>query len=128
MMFQATSTWLRPDHFPHVQASGGTANGSLHQDYTELPGSALNVLGAAAYLEADRMRACVLTRDTLRTQFAVVRRRSGSPVTDRPYEASHVDRAALRALPEHTPTPITDIESSTTWTRQRPTSARPSRP
>jgi zinc protease len=86
MMFQGSEHVAPADHFRHVQASGGTANGSTHQDYTDyyqvLPVTSLERL---LYLEADRMRALRITRDTLRTQVAVVKEEIRQSVTDRPY-------------------------------------------
>ncbi|MFD7553853.1 MULTISPECIES: M16 family metallopeptidase [unclassified Streptomyces] len=86
VMFQGSEHVGPADHFRHVQASGGTANGSTHQDHTDfyqvLPASALDRL---LFLEADRMRALRVTEETLRTQIAVVKEEIRQSVTDKPY-------------------------------------------
>ncbi|MFD0375088.1 M16 family metallopeptidase [Streptomyces sp. NPDC127112] len=86
VMFQGSQHVAPADHFRHVQASGGTANGSTHQDYTDfyqvVPASALDRL---LFLEADRMRSLRVTEETLRTQIAVVKEEIRQSVTDKPY-------------------------------------------
>lgn len=86
VMFQGSEHVGPADHFRLVQASGGTANGSTHQDYTDyyqvVPVQALE---RVLFLEADRMRALRITEETLRTQTAVVKEEIRQTVTDRPY-------------------------------------------
>ncbi|MEU7042838.1 pitrilysin family protein [Streptomyces varsoviensis] len=86
VMFQGSARVGPADHFRYIQAAGGTANGSTHQDYTDyyqiLPASALE---RALYLEADRMRSLRITEQTFRTQRAVVEEEIRQAVTDRPY-------------------------------------------
>jgi predicted Zn-dependent peptidase len=86
VMFQGSENVAPADHFRHVQASGGTANGSTHQDHTDyyqvVPAQALE---RVLFLEADRMRALRITPETLRTQTAVVKEEIRQSVTDKPY-------------------------------------------
>ncbi|GAA0385787.1 pitrilysin family protein [Streptomyces luteireticuli] len=86
LMFQGSESVGRSEHFTIVQSSGGTANGSTRQDYTEYyqiaPVSALERL---LFLEADRMRTLRLTQDSLDTQVAVVEEEIKLNVHDRPY-------------------------------------------
>jgi len=86
VMFQGSEHVGPADHFRLVQASGGTANGSTHQDHTDyyqvVPVQALE---RVLFLEADRMRALSITEETLRTQTAVVKEEIRQTVTDRPY-------------------------------------------
>ncbi|MFF6943573.1 M16 family metallopeptidase [Streptomyces lavendulae] len=86
LMFQGSENVGRSEHFTIVQSSGGTANGSTRQDYTEYyqiaPASALERL---LFLEADRMRTLRLTQNSLDTQVAVVKEEIKMNVHDRPY-------------------------------------------
>ncbi|GAA3379887.1 pitrilysin family protein [Streptomyces racemochromogenes] len=86
LMFQGSENVGRSEHFTIVQGSGGTANGSTRQDYTEYyqiaPASALERL---LFLEADRMRTLRLTQNSLDTQLAVVKEEIKLNVHDRPY-------------------------------------------
>ncbi|MEU6893020.1 pitrilysin family protein [Streptomyces sp. NPDC046557] len=86
LMFQGSENVGRSEHFAIVQSSGGTANGSTRQDYTEYyqiaPASALERL---LFLEADRMRTLRLTQNSLVTQVAVVKEEIKLNVHDRPY-------------------------------------------
>jgi zinc protease len=86
VMFQGSEHVGPADHFRLVQAAGGTANGSTHQDHTDyyqvVPVQALE---RVLFLEADRMRALRITEETLRTQTAVVKEEIRQTVTDRPY-------------------------------------------
>jgi predicted Zn-dependent peptidase len=86
LMFQGSESVARTEHFGHVQAAGGTANGSTHQDYTDfyqvVPSAALE---RVLFLEADRMRAPKLTEDNLRTQVNVVKEEIRLNVMNKPY-------------------------------------------
>ncbi|MGV2917607.1 M16 family metallopeptidase [Streptomyces alfalfae] len=86
LMFQGSESVGRLEHFRHVQAAGGAANGSTHQDYTEyhqvVPSSSLERI---LFLEADRMRAPSLTEESLRTQLAVVKEEIRLNVLNKPY-------------------------------------------
>ncbi|MPZ27780.1 MAG: insulinase family protein [Micromonosporaceae bacterium] len=86
LMFQGSENLEKLAHFRHVQGSGGTFNGSTHFDYTDyfeiLPARALE---RALFLEADRMRAPVLTEANLRNQVDVVKEEIRVNVLNRPY-------------------------------------------
>ena len=86
LMFQGSESLEKLAHFRHVQGSGGTFNGSTHQDYTDyfevLPTAALE---RALFLEADRLRAPRLTEENLRNQIDVVKEEIRLNVLNRPY-------------------------------------------
>ncbi|MBA0053548.1 insulinase family protein [Streptomyces sp. AJS327] len=86
LMFQGSESVDRLEHFKYVQASGGSANGSTHQDYTDyyqvVPSAALE---RVLFLEADRMRAPRLTEENLRTQVEVVKEEIRLNVMNKPY-------------------------------------------
>lgn len=86
VMFQGSARVGPADHFRYVQAAGGTANGSTHQDYTDyyqvVPAQALE---RVLFLEADRMQALRITEQTLCTQRSVVKEEIRQTVTDKPY-------------------------------------------
>lgn len=86
LMFQGSESLEKLAHFRHVQSSGGVFNGSTHQDYTDyfqiLPAAALE---RALFLEADRLRAPMLTPENLRNQVDVVKEEIRLNVLNRPY-------------------------------------------
>jgi zinc protease len=86
LMFQGSESLEKLAHFRHVQASGGTFNGSTHQDYTDyyevVPSAALE---RALFMEADRMRAPRITAENLRNQVDVVKEEIRLNVLNRPY-------------------------------------------
>jgi predicted Zn-dependent peptidase len=86
LMFQGSESLEKLAHFRHVQGSGGTFNGSTHQDYTDyfqvLPSAALE---RALFLEADRMRAPKITEENLQNQVDVVKEEIRLNVLNRPY-------------------------------------------
>jgi predicted Zn-dependent peptidase len=86
LMFQGSESLEKLAHFRHVQGSGGVFNGSTHQDYTDyfevLPAAALE---RALFLEADRLRAPLLTEENLRNQVDVVKEEIRLNVLSRPY-------------------------------------------
>ncbi|MFJ5557825.1 M16 family metallopeptidase [Streptomyces sp. NPDC093250] len=86
LMFQGSESVDRMEHFRRVQAAGGAANGSTHQDYTDyyqvVPSAALE---RVLFLEADRMRAPKLTPENLRTQLDVVKEEIRLNVLNKPY-------------------------------------------
>ncbi|MBW0129841.1 insulinase family protein [Pseudonocardia oceani] len=86
LMFQGSESLEKLAHFRHVQSSGGVFNGSTHQDYTDyfevLPAAALE---RALFLEADRLRAPLLTAENLRNQVDVVKEEIRLNVLNRPY-------------------------------------------
>jgi predicted Zn-dependent peptidase len=86
LMFQGSESLEKLAHFRHVQASGGTFNGSTHLDYTNyfevVPSAALE---RALFMEADRMRAPRITAENLRNQIDVVKEEIRLNVLNRPY-------------------------------------------
>ncbi|GAA4031293.1 pitrilysin family protein [Allokutzneria multivorans] len=86
LMFQGSESLEKLAHFRHVQGSGGTFNGSTHQDYTDYyqvtPSAALERM---LFLEADRMRAPKITEENLRNQVDVVKEEIRLNVLNRPY-------------------------------------------
>ncbi|GAA1843309.1 pitrilysin family protein [Pseudonocardia ailaonensis] len=86
LMFQGSESLPKLEHFRLVQGAGGVFNGSTHQDYTDyfevLPGAALE---RALFLEADRLRAPLLTEENLRNQVDVVKEEIRLNVLNRPY-------------------------------------------
>jgi zinc protease len=86
LMFQGSESLEKLAHFRHVQSSGGTFNGSTHQDYTNyfevVPSAALE---RALFIEADRMRAPRITAENLRNQVDVVKEEIRLNVLNRPY-------------------------------------------
>jgi len=86
LMFQGSESLEKLAHFRHIQASGGTFNGSTHPDYTDyyavLPSAGLERI---LFLEADRMRAPKLTEENLRNQIDVVKEEIRLNVLNRPY-------------------------------------------
>ncbi|HWR46452.1 MAG TPA: pitrilysin family protein, partial [Pseudonocardiaceae bacterium] len=86
LMFQGSESLEKLAHFRHVQSSGGTFNGSTHQDYTNyyevVPSAALE---RALFIEADRMRAPRITAENLRNQIDVVKEEIRLNVLNRPY-------------------------------------------
>jgi zinc protease len=86
LMFQGSESLQKLAHFRHVQSSGGTFNGSTHQDYTNyyevVPSAALE---RALFIEADRMRAPRITAENLRNQIDVVKEEIRLNVLNRPY-------------------------------------------
>ena len=86
LMFQGSESLPKLSHFRLVQSSGGIFNGSTHTDYTDyfevLPSSALE---RGLFLEADRMRAPLLTAENLANQVDVVSEEIRLNVLSRPY-------------------------------------------
>lgn len=86
LMFQGSESLAPREHFKQVQAAGGAANGSTHQDYTDyyqvVPSAALE---RVLFLEADRMRAPTLTPENLDTQLRVVKEEIRLNVLNKPY-------------------------------------------
>lgn len=86
LMFEGSEHLGPGEHARIVQANGGTFNGSTHADHTSyyeaVPVSALDLV---LFAEADRMRAPLLTAETLRNQIDVVSEEIRVNVTNRPY-------------------------------------------
>jgi predicted Zn-dependent peptidase len=86
LMFQGSESLPKLEHFRLVQSSGGVFNGSTHTDYTDyfevLPAAALE---RGLFLEADRMRAPLITAENLANQVDVVSEEIRLNVLNRPY-------------------------------------------
>ncbi|PZS07019.1 MAG: peptidase M16 [Acidimicrobiales bacterium] len=86
LMFQGSQNLAKLEHFRYVQSSGGVFNGSTHVDYTNyyetLPSNALE---RTLFLEADRMRAPLITPENLANQIAVVKEEIRLQVQNQPY-------------------------------------------
>ncbi len=86
LMFHGPAGAGPGEYLRRIQAVGGTANGATHADYTEfyqlLPADALEQV---LLLEADRMRAPVITAENLRAEVGVIREEIRSKVDARPY-------------------------------------------
>ena len=86
LMFQGSESLPKLEHFRLVQSSGGVFNGSTHTDYTDyfevVPAGALE---RALFLEADRMRAPLITAENLANQVDVVSEEIRLNVLNRPY-------------------------------------------
>ncbi len=86
LMFQGSESLPKLEHFRLVQSSGGVFNGSTHTDYTDyfevVPAGALE---RALFLEADRMRAPMITAENLANQVDVVSEEIRLNVLNRPY-------------------------------------------
>ncbi|MGC9495126.1 M16 family metallopeptidase [Streptomyces sp. WG7] len=86
LMFQGSASIAPSQHFSVVQGSGGTANASTRQDYTEYYQSAPeSALERMLFLESDRMAAPKFTERNLSTQLAVVKEEVRRNVLDRPF-------------------------------------------
>ncbi|MHA6765679.1 ABC transporter permease [Streptacidiphilus sp. PAMC 29251] len=85
MMFQGSANLEKLAHARHVNACGGSFNGTTHRDHTGyyqvLPSAALEL---ALFLEADRMRAPRFTEANLANQVAVVEQEFRRKILDNP--------------------------------------------
>ncbi len=86
LMFEGSQSVPTHEHAKLIQGVGGSFNGSTHPDYTEyheiIPPYALE---RTLFIEADRMRAPLLTEHTLRNQIDVVKEEIRVNVLNRPY-------------------------------------------
>ncbi|MFH9041625.1 M16 family metallopeptidase [Streptomyces sp. NPDC017966] len=86
LMFQGSTSISPSQHFSTIQGSGGTANASTRQDYTEYYQSAPeSALERMLFLESDRMAAPKFVEQNLGTQLAVVKEEVRRNVLDRPF-------------------------------------------
>nr|WP_204011583.1 pitrilysin family protein [Virgisporangium aurantiacum] len=86
LMFQGSESLPKLEHHRQVQAVGGSCNGSTHPDHTAYHNTApAEALERVLFLEADRMRAPLLTEENLRNQVAVVKEEIRRNVLSRPY-------------------------------------------
>ena len=86
LMFQGSENLEKLAHARYVHACGGSFNGTTHRDHTSyyqvLSSGALEL---ALFLEADRMRAPLLTEKGLANQVAVVGQEFRRKILDNPY-------------------------------------------
>ncbi|HEX5540788.1 MAG TPA: insulinase family protein [Micromonospora sp.] len=86
LMFQGSASLPDGRFYDHIKRSGGQANGTTHQDYTDyyqvVP---LGTLEAALFSEADRMRAPRFTLEGLADQLRGVAEEIDQAVRQRPY-------------------------------------------
>ena len=86
LMFEGSERVGTGLHGRHVQAAGGTFNGTTYRDHTAyhqvVPAEALE---RVLFLEADRMRAPRITAETLALQIAVVKAEILRNITAPPY-------------------------------------------
>lgn len=86
LMFQGSASVSPAQHFSAIQGSGGSANASTRQDYTEYYQSAPeSALERMLFLESDRMYAPKFTEQNLWTQLGVVREEIRHNILDRPF-------------------------------------------
>ncbi|CAL9501983.1 hypothetical protein SUDANB15_03437 [Streptomyces sp. enrichment culture] len=86
LMFQGSASIAPSQHFSVLQGSGGTANASTRQDYTEYYQSAPeSAFERILFLESDRMAAPKFTEQNLGTQLSVVKEEVRRNVLDRPF-------------------------------------------
>ncbi|MFD6887117.1 M16 family metallopeptidase [Streptomyces sp. NPDC059957] len=86
LMFRGSESLPNGAFYDHVHTSGGEANGTTHQDYTDyyqaVPAEALE---QALFSEADRMRAPRFTPDSLAEQLDGVAQEIHQATVARPY-------------------------------------------
>jgi zinc protease len=96
MMFEGSENVARGEHFRLVTARGGTFNGRTNQDRTRysdfLPANSLEL---GLFLEADRMRSLVVTRESFESQRLVVMEERRQSYENRPYMLSYLRRDEL---------------------------------
>jgi zinc protease len=102
LMFEGSENVGKGEHFRLVAEAGGTMNGTTSEDRTNyfetLPAECLDL---ALFLEADRMRALVLTREKLDNQREAVKEEKRLRVDNQPYARSFeaADELAYDAFP-----------------------------
>jgi predicted Zn-dependent peptidase len=101
-MFEGSENVGKGDHFRLVAEAGGTMNGTTSEDRTNyfetLPAECLDL---GLFLEADRMRALVLTQEKLDNQREAVKEEKRLRVDNQPYASSFetADALAYDAFP-----------------------------
>ncbi len=102
LMFEGSENVGKGEHFRLVAEAGGTMNGTTSEDRTNyfetLP---VECLDLALFLEADRMRALVLTEEKLANQREAVKEEKRLRVDNQPYASSFeaADALAYDAFP-----------------------------
>ncbi len=89
MMFQGSKNVGKTEHFQYISRAGGRMNGSTTQDRTNywevLPANRLNL---GLWLEADRMRSLVITKEKFENQRETVKEERRQRVDNEPYGAA----------------------------------------
>lgn len=102
LMFEGSENVGKGEHFRLVAEAGGQMNGTTSEDrtnyYETLPREALDL---GLFLEADRMRALVLTQEKLDNQREAVKEEKRLRVDNQPYASSFeaTDLLAYDAFP-----------------------------
>jgi zinc protease len=98
MMFEGSANAPKGAQDQLIESNGGQMNGSTHPDYTDyfevLPS---NKLGAALFLESDRMRSLDITAENLQNQKEAVKQERRLNFDNQPYATAIVDRWPLLA-------------------------------
>ena len=96
LMFEGSENVGKGEHFRLVAEAGGTMNGTTSEDRTNyfetLPSECLDL---ALFLEADRMRALVLTAEKLDNQREAVKEEKRLRIDNQPYAHSFETADAL---------------------------------
>lgn len=86
MMFEGSANIDKGDHFKYISEAGGSMNGQTTQDYTKyfetLPSNRLNL---GLWLESDRMRSLVITKEKFENQRATVKEERRQSIDNQPY-------------------------------------------
>ncbi|HEX2800045.1 MAG TPA: pitrilysin family protein, partial [Thermoanaerobaculia bacterium] len=102
LMFEGSENVGKGEHFRLVAEAGGSMNGTTSEDRTNyfetMPAESLDL---ALFLEADRMRALVLTQEKLDNQREAVKEEKRLRVDNQPYASSFetADALAYDAFP-----------------------------
>ncbi len=96
MMFEGSENVARGEHFRLITARGGAFDGRTNQDRTHYADTLpANDLALGLFLEADRMRALAVTRETFEVQRGVVMEERRQSYENRPYMLSFLRRDEL---------------------------------
>jgi predicted Zn-dependent peptidase len=86
MMFEGSKNIDKGEHFKYVSEAGGSMNGQTPEDYTTyfetLPSNRLNL---GLWLESDRMRSLVITKEKFENQRATVKEERRQSIDNQPY-------------------------------------------
>jgi hypothetical protein len=122
LMFEGSENVGKGEHFRLVAEAGGQMNGTTSEDrtnyYETLPREALDL---GLFLEADRMRALVLTQEKLDNQREAVKEEKRLRVDNQPYASSFeaTDLLAYDAFP-YRHSVIGSMDDLGAATRRRP--------
>ena len=96
MMFEGSENVRRGEHFRLITARGGAFDGRTNQDRTHYADTLpANELALGLFLEADRMRALTIDRETFEVQRGVVMEERRQSYENRPYMLSFLRRDEL---------------------------------